>query len=72
MHSKHLSLGLSASAKLSLSEESSESEDEWMAVYRKCFFPEVGGNLEGNYYETCGGGPQGGGSKYILMCLTGI
>lgn len=28
------------------------SEAEWMTVYETSFFPEVGGNLEGNYYET--------------------
>lgn len=49
-----------SSEKSSESEESSESEDEWMTVYRKCFFSEVGGDIDGIYYETYGGGPQGG------------
>jgi hypothetical protein len=58
---------LSASAESdesSVSDESSESEqeeqDEWMSVYRHCFFPEVGGQIAGIYFETFGGGPQGG------------
>jgi len=51
----------SSSAESSVSDESEEEEqDEWMTVYRKCFFPEVGGMLDGIYYETYGGGPQGG------------
>jgi hypothetical protein len=51
----------SSSAESHVSDESEEEEqDEWMTVYRKCFFPEVGGMLDGIYYETYGGGPQGG------------
>jgi hypothetical protein len=57
-----------ASDESSVSDESSESEQEeqdetvteWMSVYRHCFFPEVGGQIAGIYFETFGGGPQGG------------
>ena len=50
----------SSSAESPVSDESEEEEqDEWMTVYRTCFFPEVGGMLDGIYYETYGGGPQG-------------
>jgi hypothetical protein len=55
-----LETSVSEESPSSESKESSQSEDEWMTVYRKCFFPEVGGDLDGIYYETYGGGPQGG------------
>jgi len=42
-------------------EVDSEEEDDWEEVYREYpDFREVGGAIDGIYYQTFGGGPEGG------------
>lgn len=37
-----------------------ETQEEWQQIYQRRMFSEVGGDIEGTYYETYGGGPEGG------------
>ncbi len=35
-------------------------DGDWQQIYQRRMFSEVGGDIEGTYYETYGGGPEGG------------